>query len=256
MVGTTKHPRQARMRGHGMKVRIARSGLLPEVPLRGISPFQPIQLIAPIQEETPLPWHDLGPIDTSLELLYPDRASDPECPVPKSETLLTEHQQLYMQWIEKITDLDRRFCKDPRLYCAYCDMNIHPRFACKHARKHQKERARHRCTLCSALHAPFQCPLAQVNGGKGKPNWARVEYKRARDDGREPDLRWGENADQAPSQETPERTPREDQQPMCAAAVMMHSRSARGASSSWQGGCPPIDEQREWAPQAPVHDVI
>ena len=57
-------------------------------------------------------------------------------------------------------------------------------------------------------------------------------------------------------QETLERTPCEDPQPICAAAVMMHSRSARGASSSWQGGCPRIDEQQEWAPPVPAQQVI
>ena len=34
---------------------------------------------------------------------------------------------------------------------------------------------------------------------------------------------------------------------MCAAAAMMHG-IPRGASSSWQGSCPPIHEHQEWAP--------
>ena len=41
----------------------------------------------------------------------------------------------------------------------------------------------------------------------------------------------------------------------CAAAAMMR-RNSRGASSSWQGGCPPIDEQQEWAPPMASQHVI
>ena len=44
-------------------------------------------------------------------------------PVPKSDHLETEEQQPYIQWIKKILGIDRRTSKDPRLYCAYCDMN-------------------------------------------------------------------------------------------------------------------------------------
>ena len=144
------------------------------------------------------------------------------------------------------------------MYCAYCDMNSHPRFTCKHAYKHQKEADKHRCTLCSAFHAPFCCSRAQINGGSGKLNWSRIEYKRAKNESREPDLRWGADAAH-PHVDFPtlgSQSPSEDQQPMCAAAAMMH-RSSRGASSSWQGGCPPVDEQQEWAPsKAPQHVIL
>ena len=128
-----------------------------------------------------------------------------------------------MQWIEQILDIDRRFSNDPRLYwqqyCAYCDMNNHPRFTCKHAYKHQKEAEKHRCTLCSAFHVPFCCSRAQINGGSGKPNWSRIEYKRAKQESREPDLRWGADAAQ-PHVDFPtlgSQSPSEDQHPVCAA---------------------------------------
>ena len=65
---------------------------------------------------------------------------------------------------------DGRHSKDPRLCCAYCDMNKHPRFTCKHAYKHRKETEKHRCTLCTAFHAPFCFPKAHINSGSGKPN--------------------------------------------------------------------------------------
>ena len=77
-----------------------------------------------------------------------------------------EQQKPYMRWIEKILDLDRRTTKNPRLYCAYCDMNNHPRFSRKRAYKHKNPDARHRCTLCAGRHPPFLCPKAQVNGHK------------------------------------------------------------------------------------------
>ena len=151
----------------------------------------------PNPEETPLPWKDIGDLDTSMDHLYPVTPSMEECPVEKVDHLETEQQQPYMRWIEKTLVLDRRTTKDPRLYCAYCDMNNHPRFSCKHAYKHAyKHRnpdARHRCTLCAGRHPPFLCPKAQVNDGDAKPSWYKVEYKRAKQDGREPDYRWGEN---------------------------------------------------------------
>ena len=138
-------------------------------------------------KEKAVPWRDIGDLNTDPSHLYPGKPTDPECPVPKNDYLRKEDQQLYMQWIEQILDLDRRTSKDPRLYCAYCDMNNHPRFTCKHAYRHQKENEKHRCTLCSAFHAPFCCPRAQVNGGSGKSNWARVDYKRAEQPRRNPE---------------------------------------------------------------------
>ena len=140
-------------------------------------------------------------------------------------------------------------------------MNNHPRFACKHAYKHQKENEKHRCTLCIAFHAPFRCPRAQCNGGSGKPNWARVEYKRAKQESRRPDLQWGADAAQPPvdfptlgSQQP--QSPSEDQQlPMCAATALIHGIPS-GASSSWQGGFFPIHEHREWVPPAAQNDII
>ena len=138
----------------------------------------------PDPEEKPRPCKDIGDLNTTIEHLYPDIPSMEECPVEKVDHLEETEQQLpYMKWIEKILDLDRKISKDPRLYCAYCDMNNHPRFSCKHAYKHQNPDARHRCTLCAGRHPPFLCPKAQVNGGDARPIWYKIEYKRAKQDG-------------------------------------------------------------------------
>ena len=151
-----------------------------------------------------------------------------------------------MQWIEEILGIDRRMPKDPRLYCAYCDMNNHPRFSCKHVFKHQEPNARHRCTLCAGDHPPFLCSMAQVNGGDAKPNWYKIEYKRAKQDGREPDYRWGEDTVTHVDVDPPvqgSQCPVEDPQPQCAAAAMMHGPS-RAAASSWQEVVPPLPSIR------------
>ena len=148
--------------------------------------------------EKGLRWKDLGDLNDDESYLYPGKETDPPCPVGKKQYLNKDDQQLYTQWIENILNIDRKYSKDLRVYCTYCDMNNHPRFACKHAYKHQTENEKHRCTLCNAFHAPFRCPRAQCNGGSGKPNWARVEYKRAKQESREPDLRWAADAAQPP----------------------------------------------------------
>ena len=148
----------------------------------------------PNPEEKAVQWRDIGDLDTSNSFLYPDSQADQECSVPKHDYFEKEHQQPYMQWIEKTLDLDRRTSKDPRLYCGYCDMNNHPRFACKHVLKHQKPNERHRCTLCTGHHPPFLCSRAQINGGEGKPIWHKIEYKCAKQDGGEPDFRWGSSS--------------------------------------------------------------
>ena len=212
----------------------------------------------PNPEEKSLPWRDIEDLNSSYDYLYPDFSSEEECPVPKVDQLETEQQQPYMRWIEKILGIDRRTTKDPRLYCAYCDMNNHPRFSCKHVFKHQNPDARHRCTLCAGRHPPFLCSKAQVNGGDAKPNWYKIEYNRAKQDGREPAYRWGENVsdyvthvDVDPPQQAPQ-CPVEDPQPQCAAAAMMHGPSL-AAASSWQGGCP---ENQEWKPPMPSQHVI
>ena len=80
-------------------------------------------------EEKSFLWRDIGDLNTDPSYLYPDRPADEECPVPKNDYLSKENQQTYTQWIETLLDLDRRTSKDPRLYCGYCDMNNHPRFA-------------------------------------------------------------------------------------------------------------------------------
>ena len=90
-------------------------------------------------------------------------------PVPKNDYLEKEHQPAYTQWIEKNLGLDRRNSKDPQLCCGYCDVNNHPRFACKRAFKHQMPSERHRCTLCTGHHPPCLRSRAQIKGGEGKP---------------------------------------------------------------------------------------
>ena len=105
------------------------------------------------------------------------------------------------------------------------------------------------CSIC--------CPRAQCNHGSGKPNWARIEYKCAKQESREPDLRWGADAAQ-PHVDFPtlgSQGPSEDQQPMCAATAMLRG-IPMGASSSWQGGCPPIHEHREWTPPVAENECI
>ena len=110
------------------------------------------------------------------------------------------------------------------------------------------------CTLCAGRHPPFLCSKAQIDA---KPNWYKIEYKRAKQDGREPDYRWGEAAAYVdadpPNQES--QCPVEDPQPQCAAAAMMHGIS-RAAASSRQGGCPTIAEHQEWKPPVPSQRVI
>ena len=203
----------------------------------------------PNPEEKGFPWRMLEDLDTSMDFLYPEFPDEEKCPVEKSDHLETEQQKLYTQWVEKIIDLDRRTTKDPRLYCAYCDMNNHPRFSCKHAYKHKNPDARHRCTLCAGRHPPFLCPKAQVNGGDAKPNWYKAEYKLAKQESREPDYRWGENVSHGdvdpPTQGS--QCPAADPQPQCAEAAMMHGVS-RPPASSWQGGCPTVAEHQEFMP--------
>ena len=194
-------------------------------------------------------WRDIGDLNTSYDFLYPENYVE-ECPVEKADQLSTDQQQVYMPWTEKSLNLDRRTTKDPRLYCAYCDMNNHPRFTCKHAHKHQKPYEKHRCTLCAGRHPPFLCPIAQINGGKAQPNWYKLEYKRAKQENREPDYRWGPDlvtlVDVDPPVEDAQ-CPTEEPQPQCAAAAMMHGVS-RPPASSWQGGCPTIAEHQEFTP--------
>ena len=90
-------------------------------------------------------------------------------------------------------------------------------------------------------------PRAQVNGGKGQPNWYKQEYKKAKSEGRPADYRWGNqlthvDVDGPSSTEQP---PQEAQQPQCAAAAVMHGISMAPASSL-HGGCPPIQEHQEY----------
>ena len=141
-------------------------------------------------EEKGLPWRDLGEIGVRPEYLYPEDASIP-CPAQKVEQLSPAKQATNIQWIVQILKLDHRVDKDPRVYCSYCDMNNHPRFTCKHAWKHRNPLEKHHCSLCAAKHLPILCLRAEVNGGPGLPNWYKYEYKRAKQENREADYRWG-----------------------------------------------------------------
>ena len=90
-------------------------------------------------EEQGLEWKTLDEVDTSLEYLFPD--SDLPCPVEKKLQLPSEQQEHYIYWICQSLGIDKN-CKDPRIYCAYCDMRNHPRFACKHVEKHRNPHKR------------------------------------------------------------------------------------------------------------------
>ena len=201
-------------------------------------------------EEKGLEWRDLEELDTSIDFLFPETSLP--CPVDKSLQLPSEQQEMYIHWILRSFNL-RRDDKDPRIYCAYCDMNNHPRFACKHVEKHKKPYEKHHCTLCSARHPPFLCPRAQVNGGKGQPNWYKQEYKRAKSENRPADYRWGDMVTHVDvdGPESSAQQPQEVPAPQCAAAAMMHGISMAPASSL-HGGCPPIAENQEYSqPSAP-----
>ena len=137
-------------------------------------------------KEEGLRWADISEANLD-ESLYPGKESDPPCPVRKQQTLSKDEQQQYTQWIENVLN-----------YCAYCDVNNHLRFACKQFYHHRVQTEKHRCTLRRAFHAPFRCPRTQRNGGSGKPNWARIEYKRAKQEPQQPDLRWRPDAAQLP----------------------------------------------------------
>ena len=109
----------------------------------------------PAEREDPceqgLAWRDIGPANIEESFLYPP--SDIECPVVQQQVMDMADQQKYMVWIEKVLDLDRRTAKDERLYCGYCDMNNHPRFSCKHFKKHRTK------MLHIGVHCAFPCML-------------------------------------------------------------------------------------------------
>ena len=145
-----------------------------------------------------------------------------------------------------------RLTRIREVYCSYCDMNNHPRFTCKHVKKHHLPFEKHHCTLCAAKHPPFLCPRAQVNGGLAQPNWYKAEYKRAKQENRDADYRWGPMVTHV-DVDGPDSTsqhPSEAPQPVCAAAAMMHGMSMAPASSV-HGGCPSIAEHQEFAPCMP-----
>ena len=129
----------------------------------------------PNPAESGLPWRDICEMDTRHDFLYPDDPAVP-CPVDKADQLSPEKQVAYIQWILHILKLDHKIDKDPRVSCAYCDMNNHPRFTCKHAWKHRNPNEKHHCTLCAGKHPPFLCPRAQVNGDTYRCRWSRCNF--------------------------------------------------------------------------------
>ena len=244
----TRDPSPHKKHGHG-KEAVPTSGpllLLEDLLRRGQSvPVDISKRTNP--EEKGLAWRDLEELDTSIDFLFPETSLP--CPVEKTLPLPSAQQEMYIHWICRSFALDKN-SKDPRIYCAYCDMNNHPRFACKHADKQKKPHERHHCTL---RHAPFLCPRAQVNGGPGQPNWYKQEYKRAKSENRPADYRWGDMVTHVDvdGPDSSAQTPQEVQQPECAAAAMMHGISMAPASSL-HGGCPPIAENQEYSqPMAP-----
>ena len=104
--------------------------------------------------------------------------------------------------------------------------------------------------LCAGRHPPFLCPIAQINGGEAQPNWYKCEYKRAKQENRDPDYRWGIDQVTYTDVDGPvegSQVPAEDPQPQCAAAAMMHGVS-KPPASSYQVGCPTIAEHQEFIP--------
>ena len=109
-----------------------------------------------------------------------------------------------------------------------------------------------------------QCLPCSILLSKSSDQWRKWQahlvssrIQACKQESMEPDLRWGADAAQphVDFATLGSQSPSEDQQPMCAAAAMMHT-NPRGASSSWQGGCPPIAEQQEWAPPMKQQHVI
>ena len=155
--------------------------------------------------EQPLPWRDVGDASVDPAFLYPE-----------------------VYPISVVSDSDKK-SKNPRVYCAYCDVNNHARFSRKRYYKHQNPTSKHACTLRMGTHPPFLCPRAQVNGSIAKPNWARKEIKLAADKRRAPNLEWSQEG-RLPALPPPVEPPRDEQQlaapedaaPLCVAAVAMH----------------------------------
>ena len=71
MDGSINPQRLPRMHGHGKKVRTLPNGQELEALPGDINLFQSIRQIVPIQRRKPLPWGDIGDLDTSFDHLYP-----------------------------------------------------------------------------------------------------------------------------------------------------------------------------------------
>ena len=65
-------------------------------------------------------------------------------------------------------------------------MKNHPRWTCKYSDRHHVHGGKHSCSLCLGAHPPFLCPRARSNHGRGNPNWAIYEKKKAQDENRTP----------------------------------------------------------------------
>ena len=85
---------------------------------------------------------------------------------------------------------------------------------------------------------------------QASPTGTRHEHKRAKQENREADYRWGPSVVTYTDVDGPDATsqlPSEALQPQCAAAAMMHGMSMTPASS-YHGGCPTIAEHQEFTP--------
>ena len=87
--------------------------------------------------EQALPLRDIGDANVDPDFLYP-ASEDKPCPVAQGRKMSKQdaNQYVIQRILSVFPDLDKK-SKDPRVYCACCDINNHPRFACNHYYKHQ-----------------------------------------------------------------------------------------------------------------------
>ena len=148
-----------------------------------------------------------------------------------------------MDWVCEVLKIDRRKSRGERVYCPYCDMNNHPRFCCKfYGLPQAPSRARQALMHMVPGQDMHLSNALELKSMVELPNQTGQEERRRlqSDHNREPDLRWDKEGNlpqpplpppaEAPPQEGQQRAPQDDQQPLCAAAVMMHGRTSNNAS--------------------------
>ena len=212
--------------------------------------------------EKGLRWRDIGDLNKDESYLYPGKETDPACPVSKLAFLRKDDQQLCMQWIETILDLDRRTSKDPRLYCAYCDTNNHPRFASMltNIKKRTRSIDAH-CAVPSILHFVVQ-ELKSMEEAESQIGLESNTSAQSRNlgsltfDGEQMQLNFQLIFQHSVLISLKVQVKINSQCVQLQALTAMLHGIPMGASSSWQGGCPPIHEHREWAPPVAQNDVI